>query len=135
MPDFLSPELLALRERAEQLATGTLIALRDDPALTAQERRDRVRHASQAAGLYGLTQSEQVSALSLLVARETLASHGVGHLDASAPIRGSSAQSANRCAPATCCPCWRATSAQALRLPNRAMPSGTPGPASKVTSW
>jgi alkylation response protein AidB-like acyl-CoA dehydrogenase len=81
MPDLLSPELLALRERAEQLATGTLIALRDDTALTPEQRRDRVRHASQTAGLYGLTQSEQVSALSLLVARETLASHGVGHLD------------------------------------------------------
>lgn len=80
MPDFLSPELLALREQTTQLATGTLVGLRDDLALSATERAKQVREASKAAGLYALTQSDRASALTLLVARETLAAHGVGHL-------------------------------------------------------
>lgn len=80
MPDFLSPELVALRERAERLAVDTLVGLRDDASLSAAERRDRVRQASREAGLYQLTQQEDASALSLLVAREALARHGVGHL-------------------------------------------------------
>jgi len=80
VPDFLSAELLALREQCEQLATGTLQTLRDDASLTPGERASSVRKASQAMGLYGLTQSQDTAALTLLVARETLAAHGVGHL-------------------------------------------------------
>ena len=80
MPDFLSPELQAFRDRIDQLATGTLVGLRDDASLDAAERAARVRAASKAAGVYGLTQDESTPALTLLVARDTLASHGVGHL-------------------------------------------------------
>jgi len=80
VPDFLSPELQAFRDRIDQLATGTLVGLRDDASLDAAERAARVRAASKAAGVYGLTQDESTPALTLLVARDTLASHGVGHL-------------------------------------------------------
>ena len=80
MPDFLSPELQAFRDRIDQLATGTLVGLRDDASLEPAERAARVRDASKAAGVYGLTQDERTPALTLLVARDTLASHGVGHL-------------------------------------------------------
>ena len=80
MPEFLSPELLALRDRATALALDPLVALRDDAALDASTRSARVREASKAAGVYGLTQSADTSALTLLVVREALASVGVGHL-------------------------------------------------------
>lgn len=80
MPEFLSPELIELRGRAEVLARDVLVPLRDDATLDAGERAARIRAASKAAGLYGLTQSPDTSALALLVARETLASFGVGHL-------------------------------------------------------
>ena len=80
MPDFLSPELQAFHERIDQLATGTLVGLRHDASLDPAERAARVRAASKAAGVYGLTQDETTPALTLLVARDTLASHGVGHL-------------------------------------------------------
>jgi hypothetical protein len=80
VPDFLSPELQAFRDRIEQLATGTLIGLRDDAALEPATRAAKVRDASRAAGVYGLTQADDTPALTLLVVRETLARHGVHHL-------------------------------------------------------
>ena len=80
MPEFLSPELLALRDRATALASGPLVALRDDIQLDAGARSAKIREASKAAGVYGLTQSADASALALLVVREALASFGVGHL-------------------------------------------------------
>lgn len=80
MPEFLSPELQDLRERAAKVATDSLIALRDDPQLEPAARALEIRNASRAAGVYGLTQSHSTPALTLLVVRETLASHGVGHL-------------------------------------------------------
>ena len=80
MPEFISDELKELRRRVTSLSTDTLIALRDDSPLEPAARATKVRAASKAAGIYGLTQDEQTSALSLLVVREALASHGVGHL-------------------------------------------------------
>lgn len=80
MPDFLSPDLQALRERAVTLATRELVPLRDDDRIDDTERASRIRDASRAAGLYPLTQSHDTPALTLLVAREALATHGVGHL-------------------------------------------------------
>ena len=80
MPDFLSPELQALRAQVADLATGRLQPLRDDAALADDLRFAQVRDAAKAAGLYGLTQDRSTPALTLLVVRETLAQHGVGHL-------------------------------------------------------
>ncbi len=80
MPELLSAELIALRERTAALARGPLAALRDDASLTDAERGARVRAASKEAGLYGLTQRDDTPALALLVARETLAIHGVSML-------------------------------------------------------
>lgn len=80
MPDFLSSDLAALRDRVAALAQGPLAALRDDAALADAERAARVRALSKDAGLFGLTQDHATPALTLLVARETLARHAVGHL-------------------------------------------------------
>lgn len=81
MPDCLPTDLRALRDRWTDLARGELAALRDDDALSAAARTVRVRALSKAAGLYPLTQRADTPALTLLVARETLAAQGVGHLD------------------------------------------------------
>ena len=80
MPEFLSPELNSLRESVTALATGTLSMLRDDASLSAGNRAARVRAASLEAGLYDLTRTA-TPALTMLVVREALASHGVGHLE------------------------------------------------------
>jgi alkylation response protein AidB-like acyl-CoA dehydrogenase len=80
VPESLSPELNDLRVVAAKLATEHLIVLRDEAHLTAADRAARVCRASKAAGIYSLTQSNTNSALTLLVARETLAAHGVGHM-------------------------------------------------------
>ena len=80
MPEFISAAQQQLRERVTVLARETLIALRDDSGLDTASRAARVREASKAAGVYALTQDPAAPALSLLVARETLAMHGVGHL-------------------------------------------------------
>jgi alkylation response protein AidB-like acyl-CoA dehydrogenase len=79
MPEFISDELKELRARVSSLG-ATLVGLRDDAALDSAQRTEKVRAASKAAGVYGLTQGENISALTLLVAREALASQGVGHL-------------------------------------------------------
>ncbi len=80
MPDFLSAELQARRAALTDLCTGTLQRLRDDASLSDGERATRVRTASKAAGVFELTQSSHTPELLLLVVRETLAQHGVGHL-------------------------------------------------------
>lgn len=80
MPDFLSEQAQALRDRVLRLATGPLTRLRDDARLDDAARSRAVRDASVAAGLYHLTQSPDTAALDLLVAREALSSQGVGHL-------------------------------------------------------
>lgn len=80
MPDCLSPALCALRERVADLARDSLAALRDNDQLTPDARAEQVRALSKAAGLFGLTQAADTPELDLLVARETLAQHGVGHL-------------------------------------------------------
>jgi alkylation response protein AidB-like acyl-CoA dehydrogenase len=80
MPDNLPPALTLLRDRVAELARHTLAALRDDARLTPVARAAQVRVLSKAAGLFGLTQAADTPALSMLVARETLAQHGVGHL-------------------------------------------------------
>ena len=80
MPDFLSDELGALRDRVATLAQGPLAALRADAALAPADLAARVRALSKDAGLFGLTQADDTPALTLLVARETLARHNVGHL-------------------------------------------------------
>lgn len=79
MPEFLTPELFELRDQVAALAADTLIALRDDTSLATKERRRRVQEASKACGLYQLTQ-QSPSVLALVVARDTLAQHNVGHL-------------------------------------------------------
>jgi acyl-CoA dehydrogenase len=81
MPDFLSDDLAALRDRVAALAQGPLAALRDDATLSDAERAARVRALAKDAGLFGLTQNHTTPALTLLVARETLARHGANHLD------------------------------------------------------
>lgn len=80
MPDFLSAELQATRERVAQLAAETLAPLRDDATLSPEARAARVREAAKAAGIFGLTQAGDTPELTLLVVRETLAQQGVGHL-------------------------------------------------------
>ena len=80
MPEFLSPDLQAFRDRVATLARDTLTGLRDDPQLAPSVRTQRVRDASQAAGIYTLTQVRDTPALTMLVVRDTLASHGVGSL-------------------------------------------------------
>lgn len=86
MPEFLPAELVALRERAERVARDELVPLRDDPDLDPHERSRRVRAAVEAAGIRRLTLDPGLAgradqpALTLLVAREALARHGVAHL-------------------------------------------------------
>ncbi|MFN0185819.1 MAG: acyl-CoA dehydrogenase family protein [Aquabacterium sp.] len=80
MPDFLPPDLQARRDAVADLARHVLAPLRDDTALGTAERAARVRAASQAAGLYGLTQADDSAELLLLVVRETLARHCVAQL-------------------------------------------------------
>lgn len=80
MPDCLPPDLITLRERVADLARLELAPLRDDHGLSPADRGARVRALSKAAGLFTLTQIADTPELTLLVARETLAWHGVGHL-------------------------------------------------------
>ena len=80
MPDFLGDDLTALRDRVATLAQGPLAALRDDATLSPADLAAHVRALSKQAGLFTLTQADDTPALTLLVARETLARHGVGHL-------------------------------------------------------
>lgn len=85
MPEFLPPPLVELRDRTERVA-AELAVLRDDPALEPPERNRRVRAATEAAGIRRLTLDPAAGgcptepALTLLVVREALARHGVGHL-------------------------------------------------------
>lgn len=84
MPDQLPEALVTLRERTERAArqaagewgARSLAPLTDEDRLS---RMQAVRAWSLDAGLYGLTQDPGTPALTLLVARETLAIHGVGH--------------------------------------------------------
>jgi acyl-CoA dehydrogenase len=80
MPDFLHDDLIALRDRVATLAQGPLAALRDDTSLPPAAVAAQVRVLAKQAGLFGLTQDPATPALTLLVARETLARHNVGHL-------------------------------------------------------
>ncbi len=80
MPDCLPPDLTRLRDQVADLAREPLARLRDATDLPPSARAAQVRALSKAAGLFGLTQAAEPSELTLLVARETLALHGVGHL-------------------------------------------------------
>ena len=80
MPDCLCPALTTLRDRVAALARNDLARLRDDEHLDPAARAAQVRALSKAAGLFGLSQAADTPELTLLVARETLAQHGVGHL-------------------------------------------------------
>ncbi|MDY7103072.1 MAG: acyl-CoA dehydrogenase family protein [Actinomycetota bacterium] len=86
MPDFLSDDLVAWRRRARDLAVDHLVALADDDALDTRERGARVGRASKDAGVYELARGGAdlpgagEPALRMLVVREELARHGVGHL-------------------------------------------------------
>lgn len=80
MPELLSAELIALRDRVRALADGPLTELRDDASLSDVDRAARVREASKAAGVYALTQHDDTPALTMVVARETLAWRGVAML-------------------------------------------------------
>lgn len=84
MPDFLPPELAALRDRTEALARDVLVPLRDGDGAAA-EVAAQTRAASKAAGVFPMTQPREfggaaASLLALTVARDTLASHNVVHL-------------------------------------------------------
>ncbi|KXS20714.1 acyl-CoA dehydrogenase [Gonapodya prolifera JEL478] len=78
MPDFLSPDLVSLRDKAAKLADDLRKILSD--SASDSDSFPRVRDASKAAGVYELTSKSSTSALAMLVVRETLASRGVGHL-------------------------------------------------------
>lgn len=85
MPESLPADLVELRDRVAALAVDTLVPLRDDQALDTAERARRTREASKAAGLFPMTQpvshgGSAASALALVVARDTLGQHDVGHL-------------------------------------------------------
>ena len=80
MPDFLNHDLAALHDRVAALARGPLAALRDDDTLAPAGRAAQVRALSKDAGLFGLLQDGSTPALTVLVVRETLARHNVGHL-------------------------------------------------------
>lgn len=85
MPESLPPDLVELRDRVAALARDMLVPLRDDDRLDPAERLRRVREASKAAGVFPLTQPVELggvgaSALALVVARDTLGQHDVGHL-------------------------------------------------------
>lgn len=85
MPECLPEELVALRERVDTLAQEQLVPLRDDETLAAADRAARVRAASKAAGVFGMTQPADLGgsgagALALTVARDTLAARNVVHL-------------------------------------------------------
>lgn len=86
MPETLSPELIALRERAERFAADVLIP--NQAALLAG-RVDRaavrgiVTHAARAAGFFAMTQPRafggtQAGPLALTVVRDTLAGFNTG---------------------------------------------------------
>ena len=85
MPEQLSPDLVALRERVKALARDTLVPLRDDTALQPETRAERVRTASKSAGVFAMTQPKEfggsgASLLALTVVRDTLGAHNVSHL-------------------------------------------------------
>ena len=85
MPENLPPEIVALRDRVDDLARSVLVPLRDDAALTPRTRADRVRSASKEAGVFAMTQPAEfggsgASLLALTVVRDTLGSHNVSHL-------------------------------------------------------
>ena len=85
MPECLSADLDALRDRVDTLARERLVPLRDDESLAAGERASRVRAASKEAGVFGMTQPRDLggsaaSALALTVARDALAARNVIHL-------------------------------------------------------
>ena len=85
MPEGLSEELVALRERVDTLARTRLAPLRDDETLAASDRAARVRGAAKEAGVFGMTQPKDLggsgaAALALTVVRDTLAAHNVVHL-------------------------------------------------------
>jgi alkylation response protein AidB-like acyl-CoA dehydrogenase len=79
VPEILTPELIEMRDRVAALAVDTLIPQCADPTLSAKDLRRRAQAASQAVGLYELTQ-QSGSVLALVVARDTLAQHNVGQL-------------------------------------------------------
>jgi alkylation response protein AidB-like acyl-CoA dehydrogenase len=82
MPEQLSPELVALRQRCQDFAQQQMLPL---AGLDSAETRSQIRQASKAAGLFELTQpgtGGTTSQLALCVARETLAASNPPGLDA-----------------------------------------------------
>ena len=85
MPEQLTSELEALRDRVDALARDVLVPLRDDDQLDANQRRGRVRDAAKDAGIFAMTQPVEfggsgASQLQLTIVRDTLGSHNVSHL-------------------------------------------------------
>ena len=85
MPEQLTDELAALRDRVDALAQGALVPLRDDARQTPKSRAAEVRRASKDAGIFAMTQPVEfggngASLLALTVIRDTLGSHNVSHL-------------------------------------------------------
>lgn len=85
MPEQLPPLLVDLEQRVDALCRDRLVPLADDSGLTVDERTAQVRAASKEAGLFSMTQPQDLGGsaagpLALAVARDTLGRHNVGHL-------------------------------------------------------
>ena len=85
MPEQLSPDLAALRDRVDVLAREVLAPLRDDAGREPKERAAQVRQASKDAGIFAMTQPAEfggsaASLLALTVVRDTLGAHNVCQL-------------------------------------------------------
>ncbi len=85
MPEQLSPDLAALRDRVDVLAREVLAPLRDDVGREPKERAAQVRQASKDAGIFAMTQPAEfggsaAALLALTVVRDTLGAHNVCHL-------------------------------------------------------
>jgi acyl-CoA dehydrogenase len=85
MPESLPPDLIALRERTEQLANDTLLPLEqalEHGELDSAAARARAIDAAKAAGLFGMTQPRafggtEAGQLTLTVVRDTLGAFNV----------------------------------------------------------
>jgi alkylation response protein AidB-like acyl-CoA dehydrogenase len=85
MPEQLTADLAALRDRVDAVARDVLVPLRDDAGIDVPARTAAVRSAAKEVGLYAMTQPVEfggsgASQLALVVARDTLGSHNVTHL-------------------------------------------------------
>jgi len=83
LPEFLTPEQNALKDKADEFARNVLLASDD----TGDDRHARVRSAAKTAGFFQMTQpasfgGSEASQTELTVVRETLASYNPASIDA-----------------------------------------------------